>query len=166
MRSISPKKRPGLQISRAWRSHMEIIGIVAARPPTGNGFFYGLAGRKSNGFAATPVSDPCHGIWLMIGSAGSYRHGPSKKMRIKSKTIGNFDYAVDAAKVLENVFGKVCGFGLCPPNTESLSLPFTNVPVTVVEVRRRAGSSYPGRTTKDQRQTIPNRSLRHGLQAA
>jgi hypothetical protein len=53
------------------------------------------------------MNDPCHGIWLMIGSAGSYRHGPSKKRWIKSKTIGNFDYAVDAAKVLENVFGKV-----------------------------------------------------------
>ena len=95
----------------------------------------------------------------MSGSACSYRHGPTKKRRIKSETIGNFDYAVRAAKVLENVFGKVCEFGLCRPNTESLSLPFTNVPVTVVEVRRRAGPSYPGRTTKDQRQTIPNRSF-------
>ena len=34
-------------------------------------------------------------------------------MRIKSKTVGNFDYAVDAAEILENVFGKVSGFGLC-----------------------------------------------------
>jgi hypothetical protein len=48
----------------------------------------------------------------MSGSACSCRHGPPKKTRIKSETIGNFDYAVHAAKVLENVFGKVCGF--CP----------------------------------------------------
>jgi hypothetical protein len=86
---------------------MEINGTIAARLPKGNDFF-GLARRKSTAFAraTVPRNLPNERLRLFLPTS------PLKKTRIKSKTIGHFDHAIHAAKVLENIFGKVVGFGL------------------------------------------------------
>jgi hypothetical protein len=66
VRPISPKKRPGLQISRAWRGKkMEIENFLAAQPPKGNDFF-GLAtiffGLAIGGNRPHSREQPCPGI--------------------------------------------------------------------------------------------------------